>query len=258
MPLGQSTPAWSPCSVYRASVVQRMRTRQRAQYVGSMIICWCSTCSGVVASSPRKRANSLQSNGATTSLPVVTAIPRAARIASALLPAHESYRHNGPSRAATVLPWPSGFSPSYMKFGTGSWRDVIVARRSRKSSASLRRRLWVSLRLSLRVRCQLTSLLWGNRARSAAGPKGGFATLHSFLLGIWSFAKSKPAAKSLLAHLSQPKAIEKMAAASGGHDLPAFDNLTTLKTSADERRRMVRSTRSRHPRSQCRSIPRAS
>jgi hypothetical protein len=88
------------------------------------------------------------------------------------------------------LPWPSGFSPSYMKFGTGSWRDVIVARRSRKSSASLRRRLWVSLRLSLRVRGQLTSLLWGNRAGSPAGPKGGFATLHSFLLGIWSFAKS--------------------------------------------------------------------
>jgi hypothetical protein len=34
------------------------------------------------------------------------------------------------------LPWPSGFSPSYMKFGTGSWRNVIVAPRSRKSSAS--------------------------------------------------------------------------------------------------------------------------
>ena len=111
-----------------------------------MIICWCSTCSAVVASSPRNRANSLQSNGVITSLPVVTAIPRAAWIASALLPAHEPYRHNGPSRAATVLPWPSGFSPSYMKFGTGSWRDVIVARRTRKSSASFDAPAMASLR----------------------------------------------------------------------------------------------------------------
>ncbi len=84
------------------------------------------------------------------------------------------------------------------------------------------------------VRGQLTSLLWGNRARSPAGPKGRFAPFIPFFWGIWSFTKSKPAAKSLLAHLSQPKAIEKMVAASGGHDLPAFDNLTTLKTWADE------------------------
>lgn len=55
---------------------------------------------------------------------------------SALQPALEPYRHNDPSRAATVWPQPCGFSPSYMKFDTGSWRDVIVARRSRKSSAS--------------------------------------------------------------------------------------------------------------------------
>jgi hypothetical protein len=33
-----------------------------------------------------------------------------------------------------------------------------------------------------------------------------------FFWGIWSFTKSKPAAKSLLAHLSQRKAIEKMVA----------------------------------------------
>jgi len=87
MPCGRSYAGLESLSVYRASAVQRMRTRQRAQYVGSMIICWCCTCSAVVASSPRNRANSLQSNGAITSLPVVTAIPRAAWIASAL-PAH--------------------------------------------------------------------------------------------------------------------------------------------------------------------------
>jgi ABC-type glycerol-3-phosphate transport system substrate-binding protein len=67
-----------------------------------------------------------------------------------------------------------------------------------------------------------------------AGPKGRFAPFIPFFWGIWSFSKNKPAAKSLLVHLSQPKAIEKMVAASGGYDLPAFDNLTTLKTWADE------------------------
>src|SRR6202040_3922413 len=67
-----------------------------------------------------------------------------------------------------------------------------------------------------------------------AGPKGRFAPFVPFFWGIWSFSKNKPAAKSLLAHLSQPKAIEKMVAASGGYDLPAFANLTMLKTWADE------------------------
>jgi ABC-type glycerol-3-phosphate transport system substrate-binding protein len=67
-----------------------------------------------------------------------------------------------------------------------------------------------------------------------AGPKGRFAPFVPFFWGIWSFSKNKPAAKSLLTHLSQPKAIEKMVAASGGYDLPAFANLTTLKTWADE------------------------
>jgi hypothetical protein len=73
---------------------------------------------------------------------------------SALQPAHEPYRHNGPSRAATVLPWPSGFSPSYMKFGTGSWRNVIVAPRSRKSSPSFEAPAMVSLRELVFVRNQ--------------------------------------------------------------------------------------------------------
>ena len=136
MPLGRSDAGLESLSVYRASVVQRMRTLSPAQYVDSMIICWSSTCSAVVASSPRNRVNSSQSSGAITSFPIVTAIRPAAWIVSALQPPHEPYRHNGPSRAATVLPWPSGFSPSCMKFGTGSWRNFIVAPRSRKSSAS--------------------------------------------------------------------------------------------------------------------------
>jgi hypothetical protein len=154
MPFGQSYAGLESLSVYRASVVQRMRTLSPAQYVGSMIICWCSTCSAVVASSPRNRVNSSQSSGAITSFPIVTAIRPAAWIVSALQPAHEPYRHNGPSRAATVLPWPSGFSPSYMKFGTGSWRNVIVAPRSRKSSPSFEAPAMVSLRELVFVRNQ--------------------------------------------------------------------------------------------------------
>ncbi|MES5488771.1 extracellular solute-binding protein [Bradyrhizobium sp. INPA03-11B] len=63
-----------------------------------------------------------------------------------------------------------------------------------------------------------------------AGPKGRFAPFLPFFWGIWSFSKNKPAAKSLLAHLSQPNAIETMVAASNGYDLPPFTSMTTFKT----------------------------
>ena len=67
-----------------------------------------------------------------------------------------------------------------------------------------------------------------------AGPKGRFAPFLPYFWGIWSFSKNKPAAKSLLLHLSQPAAVEKMVVASGGYDLPAFEKLTTLKVWAEE------------------------
>ena len=67
-----------------------------------------------------------------------------------------------------------------------------------------------------------------------AGPKGRFAPFLPFFWGIWAFSKNRPAAKSLLAYLSQLKAIEKMVAVSGGYDLPSFANLTTLTTWAEE------------------------
>jgi ABC-type glycerol-3-phosphate transport system substrate-binding protein len=66
------------------------------------------------------------------------------------------------------------------------------------------------------------------------GPKGRFAPFLPYYWSIWKFAKNKEAAKSLLVHLSQPDAIEKMVTASGGYDLPAFEKLTTLKTWAEE------------------------
>jgi ABC-type glycerol-3-phosphate transport system substrate-binding protein len=67
-----------------------------------------------------------------------------------------------------------------------------------------------------------------------AGPKGRFAPFLPYFWSIWSFSKNKSAAKSLLVHLSQPEAVEKLVAASGGYDLPAFEKLTTLKTWAEE------------------------
>ena len=66
------------------------------------------------------------------------------------------------------------------------------------------------------------------------GPKGRFAPFLPYFWSVWNFSKNKEAAKSLLMHLSQPASIEKLVAASGGYDLPAFEKLTTLKTWAEE------------------------
>jgi ABC-type glycerol-3-phosphate transport system substrate-binding protein len=67
-----------------------------------------------------------------------------------------------------------------------------------------------------------------------AGPKGRYAPFLPYFWGTWSFSKNKPAAKSLLVHLSQPAAVEKMVNASAGYDLPAFEKLTTFKVWAEE------------------------
>jgi ABC-type glycerol-3-phosphate transport system substrate-binding protein len=78
---------------------------------------------------------------------------------------------------------------------------------------------------------QVAEQLWTHGM--PAGPKGRFAPFLPFFWGIWSFGKNKPAAKSLLAYLSQPQSIEKMVVASGGYDLPSFANLTTFKIWAE-------------------------
>jgi ABC-type glycerol-3-phosphate transport system substrate-binding protein len=67
-----------------------------------------------------------------------------------------------------------------------------------------------------------------------AGPKGRFAPFIPQYWTIWNFSKNKMAAKSLLAHLSQPSAIEKLVVASGGYDVPSFKSMKTLKTWAEE------------------------
>jgi ABC-type glycerol-3-phosphate transport system substrate-binding protein len=79
---------------------------------------------------------------------------------------------------------------------------------------------------------QVAEQLWTHGFPS--GPKGRYAPFLPFFWGIWNFGKNKPAAKSLLTHLSQPAAAEKMVAASGGYDLPSFSKLTTFKTWAEE------------------------
>jgi ABC-type glycerol-3-phosphate transport system substrate-binding protein len=79
---------------------------------------------------------------------------------------------------------------------------------------------------------QIAEQLWTHGMPS--GPKGRFAPFLPFFWGIWNFSKNKSAAKSLLVHLSQPAAIERLVAASSGYDLPSFANLTTLKIWEEE------------------------
>jgi hypothetical protein len=67
-----------------------------------------------------------------------------------------------------------------------------------------------------------------------AGPKGRFVPFQPFFWGLWSFSSNKAAAKSLLVHLSQPKAIEAMVAASEGYDIPPFSGMTNFKTWAEQ------------------------
>ena len=79
---------------------------------------------------------------------------------------------------------------------------------------------------------QVAEQLWTHGMPS--GPKGRYSPFLPYFWGIWNFGKNKSAAKSLLVHLSQPAAVEKMVNASAGYDLPAFEKLTTFKVWAEE------------------------
>jgi ABC-type glycerol-3-phosphate transport system substrate-binding protein len=78
---------------------------------------------------------------------------------------------------------------------------------------------------------QIAEQLWTHGF--PVGPKGRFAPFLPFYWGIWNFGKNKSAAKNLLRHLSTRQAVAKMVEGSGGYDLPAFANLTTLPTWAE-------------------------
>jgi ABC-type glycerol-3-phosphate transport system substrate-binding protein len=77
---------------------------------------------------------------------------------------------------------------------------------------------------------------------SSAGPKGRYGPFVPYFWSVWNFSKNQAAAKSLIVHLSQPSAAEKMVEASNGYDLPSFEKLTTFKTWAEEARPRARST----------------
>jgi ABC-type glycerol-3-phosphate transport system substrate-binding protein len=66
------------------------------------------------------------------------------------------------------------------------------------------------------------------------GPKGRYQPYLPYFWGIWKFSKNKDAGKSLLAHISQRSAVEKMVAASQGYDIPAFAKLNDFRTWAEE------------------------
>lgn len=57
------------------------------------------------------------------------------------------------------------------------------------------------------------------------GPKGRHVSGRYRYWGVWNFSANKPAAKSLLMHLSSKESVEKLLAASQGFDIPPFDKL---------------------------------
>ena len=69
---------------------------------------------------------------------------------------------------------------------------------------------------------------------SPKGPKGRYQPARPSFWGIWKFSDNKPAAKSLLRHLSQRSAVEQLVAASGGYDIPGFSGLQNFKIWAEE------------------------
>ncbi|MBN9088242.1 MAG: extracellular solute-binding protein [Reyranella sp.] len=68
----------------------------------------------------------------------------------------------------------------------------------------------------------------------AAGPKGRFAPFVPYFWSTWNFSKNASAAKSLIRHLSTRDVVESMVVASGGYDLPSFENFTTFKVWQEE------------------------
>jgi ABC-type glycerol-3-phosphate transport system substrate-binding protein len=74
---------------------------------------------------------------------------------------------------------------------------------------------------------QVAEQVWHHGMPS--GPAGRYGPFLPFFWGIWSFSKNKPAAKSLLTHLSQESSAQKMVEASKGYDIPAFEKLITFK-----------------------------
>src|SRR5215813_5060800 len=69
---------------------------------------------------------------------------------------------------------------------------------------------------------------------SPRGPKGRYDPYIPYFWGTWNFSKNKSAAKSLLLHLSERSAVEKMVWASQGYDIPSFAKLHDFRTWSEE------------------------
>jgi hypothetical protein len=94
-----------------------MRTFPRAQHVVSTIICWCFRASSVSGDFGARQGEFFAEQ--------------------ALEPAHEPYRHIGTlPRAAAVCRRRASFPRLIESLVPECWRDVILAGRSRKSSAT--------------------------------------------------------------------------------------------------------------------------
>ena len=65
------------------------------------------------------------------------------------------------------------------------------------------------------------------------GPKGRYLPSVNFFWGVWNFSKNKAAAKSLLAFLSERRAVERLVQASGGNDVPPFSGLRNFRIWAE-------------------------
>jgi hypothetical protein len=74
----------------------------------------------------------------------------------------------------------------------------------------------------------------GQSRQVAGGSEGPLRTLHSFLLGDLVLHQEQAGGKEPAGAPVAAEGNRKDGGASGGHDLPAFDNLTTLKTWSDE------------------------
>ena len=61
------------------------------------------------------------------------------------------------------------------------------------------------------------------------GPKGRMVPMRPYFWGIWNFSKATSAAKDILMFLSQREAVESMAGAVAGYDIPAFPSFNDFK-----------------------------
>jgi ABC-type glycerol-3-phosphate transport system substrate-binding protein len=81
--------------------------------------------------------------------------------------------------------------------------------------------------VAARDKPEIAKQLW--TFSSPKGPKGRFDPAGYYYWGIWNFSKNIPAAKALLAYLAQREVQEKLANASSGFDIPAFDSMMDFK-----------------------------